>query len=358
LKSYELESFLKSFLIFLVLLEVLLALDLWYEYQNRQKQLDDKIKMEMKLCAYSAQCEGLHTDFVSRTKQIEENVLYKSRDIHSFFSVPTVKKYLIKVSYPEEAYLKDLKRLENELIRKFLFYSLFATLVSLLFSIYALMPLRSALRLNEEFVKDILHDFNTPLSSMKINLKLFKKEIGQNQKIERMENNIQTLLSLQHNLKTFLNETQTQVEPLDVAAVIAKRVQYFEVLYADITYHVQMDSFYITVNHDAFVRVIDNLLSNAGKYNKASGQVRVFMKENRLYIKDTGKGIKSPSKVFKRYYKEQDRGIGIGLHIVKKLCDEMKIVIKIQSQVGEGTSVMLDLSRVASSSPTVVPEAL
>ena len=33
-------------------------------------------------------------------------------------------------------------------------------------------------------------------------------------------------------------------------------------------------------------------------------------------------------KFYERYYKEEDRGIGIGMHIVKKLCDELNIVIK------------------------------
>jgi signal transduction histidine kinase len=347
LKSYELESFLKSFLIFFVLLEVLLALDLWYEYQSKQQQMEEKIRMEMKLCAYSAQCNKLHMDFVERSNHIEENMLYKANDLYSYFSVPTVKKYLIKVVYPAGRYQKDLAVLENKVLQKFLFYSLFAALVSLLFSIYALMPLRKALRLNEEFVKDILHDFNTPLSSMKINLKLFQKEIGENQKIARLENNIQTLLSLQHNLKTFLSGTQTQIESLDVADVVAGRIPYFKVLYPDIAYHVHMEPFHIKVNKDAFVRVIDNLLSNAGKYNKASGQVRIETDGSKLHIKDTGKGIKHPSKVFTRYYKEQERGIGIGLHIVKKLCDEMRILIKIESREGEGTTVILDLSKVA-----------
>jgi signal transduction histidine kinase len=337
-------------LIFLILLEVLLALDLWYEYQSKQQQMEEKIKMEMKLCAYSAQCDELHTDFVSRTEHVEENILYKAGDIYGYFSVPTVKKYLIKVVYPKKMYRKNMDTLQGKLLQKFLFYSLFAALISLLFSIYALMPLRKALRLNEEFVKDILHDFNTPLSSMRINLKLFKKEVGDNQKIERMENNIQTLLSLQHNLKTFLSGTQTQVEALDIADIIGKRVPYFTVLYPDITYHIQMEPFYIKVNKDAFVRVIDNLLSNAGKYNKAFGQVRIEMEGMLLYIKDTGKGIQSPTKVFERYYKEQERGIGIGLHIVKKLCDEMRIPIKIESKEGDGTSVILDLSRVTISS--------
>ena len=346
MKTYELESFLKSFLIFLVLLEVLLALNFWHEYQVKKQEAKEKIKIEMKLCAYSAQCEGLHTDFVERGKKKEENVLYREGDFYSYFTVPTVKKYLMKVIYPKKKYQRYLQDIEEQLKQKFMLYSLFAALVSFLFSMYALMPLRRALRLNEEFVKDILHDFNTPLSSMKINLKLFHKEIGNNPKIERMENNIETLLSLQHNLKTFLSGTLTQVEVFDVADVLSDRIPYFRVLYPDITYHQTLSSLKIKANKDAFIRVIDNLLSNAGKYNKSAGQVRIGIEGAHLLIEDTGKGIEDPSKVFQRYYKEQDRGIGIGMHIVKKLCDEMGIGIKISSEVGKGTRVDLNLSKI------------
>jgi len=347
LKTYELESFLKSFFIFLILLEILLALNFWHEYQVKKQDIKEKIKVEMKLCAYTVQCEGLSTDFVSKGKDKEENVLYKNGDFYSYFSVPTVKKYLMKVVYPQKKYAMHLQKLEEKLKQKFLLYSLFAALVSFLFSMYALMPLRRALRLNEEFVKDILHDFNTPLSSMKINLKLFKKEIGENPKIERLENNIETILSLQHNLKTFLSGALTQVEVFDVETIISERVPYFRILYPDITYHLEMKPFKVKANKDAFVRIVDNLLSNAGKYNRRAGQVRIGMKGTVLKIEDTGKGIAEPSKVFNRYYKEQERGIGIGLHIVKKLCDEMRIAIKIKSRVGEGTLITLNLASIA-----------
>ncbi|MCF6207723.1 MAG: ATP-binding protein, partial [Sulfurovum sp.] len=163
-----------------------------------------------------------------------------------------------------------------------------------------------------------------------------------------------TLLSLQHNLKTFLSGAQTPVESLEVMQTVKERVPYFEVLYPDITYHIVMQPFMISVNRDAFVRVIDNLLSNAGKYNKPAGQVRIYMEGSRLYIEDTGKGIKSPAKIFERYYKEQDRGLGIGLHIVKKLCDEMRVPVKVESRLGEGSRMILDLSKVA----VTAPEAL
>ncbi len=330
-------------MIFLILLEVLLAINFWNEFQVKKIEIEEKIQIEMKLCAFTIQCEGLKTDFIDKTEDKEENILYQDGDFYSYFKVPTSEKYLMKVVYPRENYIPRVKKLEKKLFRRFMFYSIFAALVSLLFSVYALMPLQRALRLNEEFVKDILHDFNTPISSMLINLKLFKREIGDNQKIQRLENNIQSILSLQDNLRIFLKGVSSQSESFSLRELVQDRIHYFEVLYPDIQYKSMIDKTMLHTNKDAFTRILDNLLSNAGKYNIANGDVNIVLQESHLSVHDTGKGIKKPNKVFQRYYKEQDRGIGIGLHIVKKLCDELLIPIEIQSKENEGTRIGLEL---------------
>lgn len=348
MKRYERESFLKSFLIFLILLEVLLAINFWNEYQIKKVEIEDKIHMEMKLCAFSLQCAGLTTDFVDKDETKEENILYQDGGFYSYFKVPTSDKYLMKVMYSKENYLLRVGKLANKLYGKFWFYSVFAAFVSLLFSIYSLMPLQKAIRLNEEFVKDILHDFNTPISSMLINLKIFKREIGDNQKIQRLENNIQSILSLQDNLRIFLKGVPAQSERFSLKELAKDRVHYFEVLYPDVNYKMAIDKTILETNKDAFTRILDNLLSNAGKYNIVNGDVDIVLQGSSFTIQDTGKGIKNPSKVFDRYYKEQDRGIGIGLHIVKKLCDELTIPIKIHSKKNKGTKIELNLYNVIS----------
>jgi len=349
LKTYEIESFLKSFLIFFILLEVLLAINFWNEYQVKKIEIEEKIHTEMKLCAFTIQCEGLTTDFVDKAEDREENILYKDGDFYAYFKVPTSKKYLMKVVYPQQNYTQRIEQLERKLYKKFWFYSIFAALVSLLFSIYALLPLQRALRMNEEFVKDILHDFNTPISSMLINLKIFKREIGDNKKIQRLENNIESIVSLQNNLRIFLKGVPTQSEKFSLKKLLENRVNYFDILYPDIQYKISVDDRVLKTNKDAFTRILDNLLSNAGKYNIANGDVHIVLQGTNLTIHDTGKGIKKPQKVFDRYYKEQDRGIGIGLHIVKKLCDELLIPIHVQSKEQEGTKVGMDLVQIIDS---------
>ncbi len=325
---------------------MLLAINFWHEFQNKKVEFEEKIQLEMKLCAYRIECDGLKTDFVEKGADKEENIFYRYGDFYSYFKVPTVDKYLMQVIYPKSRYLSRLEKIKYNVYNKFFFYSLFSALISLLFSLYAFMPLRKALRLNEEFVKDILHDFNTPISSMRINLKLFKREIGENKKIERLENNIETILSLQDNLQIFLKGIPAQIEVFDLKEVLEKRIKYFKVLYPDIDYTSSVEKVLLQTNKDALTRILDNLLSNAGKYNKRSGKVVITMKERYLYIEDTGKGIKEPSRIFDRYYKEQDRGIGIGLHIVKKLCDELSISIKVKSKEKKGTMILLNLNRI------------
>ena len=346
MKRYEVESLIKTFVIFFTLLEILLAINFWQEYQKDTKQLEDKIKLEMKLCAYSLQCEGLFTDFVENDKKKEKNILYKNIDFYSYYQVPTSKKYLMKITYPIKKYNKLKLQLKYDVIKKFALYTIISVIVTLLFAFYALRPIRQAISLNEEFVKDILHDFNTPISSMKINFKMLKKEIGTNQKIERIETNIETILSLQNNLQIFLKGLRNQADRFDLQSLVKSRVSYFQTLYSGVTYISEVDSCIVITNKDAFTRILDNLLSNAGKYNKLDGQVKVYLSHHKLIVEDTGKGIKNPSMIFTRYYKEQDRGIGIGLHIVKKLCDELHLKIKVKSQEGVGTKMIVDISAI------------
>jgi signal transduction histidine kinase len=115
-----------------------------------------------------------------------------------------------------------------------------------------------------------------------------------------------------------------------------------ERLYPDITFHLEKSSLVVHANRDALIRIFDNLLSNAAKYNNPQGCVWIDISHTTVAIRDNGKGIKNTAKIFDRFYKEHDRGLGIGLHIVKKLCDAMNIPVNVQSTLREGTLFTLN----------------
>ena len=172
---------------------------------------------------------------------------------------------------------------------------------------------------------------------------MLEDEIGENSKVKRIQNSVANILNLQSNLRSYLHSHSAQKEEVDLRKLLNDRVSMLEKNFQELEFRVEVKEQHLNTNRDAFIRVIDNLLTNAAKYNKKDGKVILKTEGSVLYIKDTGKGIKNPSKVFERFYKEQERGIGIGLHIVKKLCDELGIEIRVDSIVGEGTNFSLNL---------------
>jgi len=299
----------------------------------------------MKVCSYDLKCEEFSIDFVEKKEQ-ELYSLYKgSSGLQAYFPISKADLFIIEMKFSEKDYAKLVDALKSEIYLKFGAVMVVVLILSILFSFYALSPLRNALLLTQEFIKDILHDFNTPLASIRLNSAMLKKDDKNKNKIIRIEQSVKNILDLQENLRSYLHNHELQAELFDIKELIQERIENIKKSYEDISFEVDMDATHIQINRDGYIRIIDNLLSNAAKYNKKDGFVKVTYDNDKdtLYIKDSGKGIKNPTKIFDRFYKEQDRGIGIGLHIVKKLCDELNIDIKVQSTLGEGSIFALTL---------------
>lgn len=318
----------------------------YINYTKEVKTFDDNLFTQMRLCSFDLKCERFKIDFVPLQQQ-EHYTLYKdSRGLSSYFPIPGANDYLMEFHLPLDDYNRELHTLQSGAIWEFIAVLAVIFIISTLFSIYALYPLRNALVLTQEFIKDILHDFNTPLAALRLNSAMLKREIGENDKITRIEQSVQNVLDLQKNLRSYLHDHAHQKEIVELKSLITQRVDMLVKNYPDIHFDVTMETTRINTNPEAFTRILDNILSNAAKYNRQNGSVSATFEQatSTLRISDTGKGIKNPKRIFERFYKEQERGIGVGLHIVKKLCDELKIKISVESQVSRGSSFALNLS--------------
>ncbi|MDF1883175.1 HAMP domain-containing histidine kinase [Sulfurimonas sp. SAG-AH-194-C21] len=350
MKKVELESLIKSFILFFVSQTLLIGALFFLEYNKETKSLDESLFSAMQVCSYDLKCDNFSIDFVIKEK-FELNKLHKDEDgLSGYFAIGGSQKNALKIHYEKEQYKESLSAIQNDLVLKFLIVLVLVVLLSVFFSFYTLSPLRNALKMTEEFIKDILHDFNTPLSTLRLNISMLKNEIRENKKIQRIENSVETILSLQSHLRAYLENHVSQKEKFVLEELIQERVALLDKMYRGIKFEVKLPKRILYTNRDAFVRIIDNLLSNAAKYNKEKGRVSITIEDNNLRIKDTGKGIQDRKKVFQRFYKEQDRGIGIGLHIVKKLCEELKITIRLNSKVDKGSTFYLSLKNVTSES--------
>jgi len=345
LSRVEVESFVKSFLLFFISLGILLAILFYINYTKEITTIDNEIFSKMKVCSYDLKCDEFDIEFVEKKKQELYTVYKKDAGIQAYFPISQADLFIIEMRFNELDYDELMKDLKSEVLLKFGAVMFVVLVLSILFSFYAISPLRNALLLTQEFIKDILHDFNTPLASIRLNTSMLKKDEQNKNKIIRIEQSVQNVLDLQENLRSYLYNHEMQSELFDIKELINERIQNIQRTYSDINFELDMDATHVQINKDGYTRIIDNLLTNAAKYNKENGFVKVTYDNDKdtLYIKDSGKGIKNPSKIFQRFYKEQDRGIGIGLHIVKKLCDELNIDIKVKSELGVGSSFALTL---------------
>lgn len=111
-------------------------------------------------------------------------------------------------------------------------------------------------------------------------------------------------------------------------------------------------------------QAILNLLANAIKFNRPGGEVRVRAAENgdgrvEITIADTGAGIPSQDlpRIFERFYRvdkarsRQVGGTGLGLSIVKHVVERMNGGVRVESQLGKGSTFTLILP--ATASPTL-----
>jgi two-component system OmpR family sensor kinase len=213
-------------------------------------------------------------------------------------------------------------------------------------------PMREAITLLDHFIKDTTHELNTPLQTIRANIEML--DIGsldkkQSKKLSRIDIAAQTISSIYDDL-TFLmlnNKVAIENEKLNIATLLYERVEYFRHRIEQKGLHVRLktEDIYILIDKNRAIRLIDNLISNAIKYNKIGGDIIISIDKKRLLISDTGIGIDKEklNSVFKRYVRdsESEGGFGIGLHIVAKIAKYYGFKIEVDSSPNRGTAISI-----------------
>jgi len=305
-----------------VVIELFLAFIFFNYYKLEEEHLSEQLFLEMKNYSFFFDDDRFEMDIVPK---VEENQLYElyfdDRNLYILVPFPQDEESSLVISYPLKAYQTQLNSIKSTLILQFSFLSLIALLISILFSWYALYPLRQALLLLEEFIKDIIHDLNTPITSILINLKMMDK----NDEVESIAQSANAIAMLHKNLDVYLKDTIFEKEKFSIKEPLQEQINFFSSLYDYLDWQIELQEQFVYSNRNALSRILYNLLSNACKYNTSNGFIHITIKKERLDIINSSYGIKNPSKVFERFYKESNRGVGIGLHIVEKLCEELEI---------------------------------
>ena len=182
----------------------------------------------------------------------------------------------------------------------------------------------------ENQIKETLHELNTPVATIQINSKILQKKETEEKNISRLkriDNSCDILLNLYNQMEYSIKEQidSVSIEEFDVDDIIEKSMIKHNDIKGDITITYEKKAFLIVADKNGFERVVDNLISNAIKYNKKTGKIIITLEENTLKVEDTGVGIDTENlfHIFDKYYQENSlsNGIGLGINIIKAYCD-------------------------------------
>jgi len=207
----------------------------------------------------------------------------------------------------------------------------------------------------DNFIKDSMHEINTPLSIINLNADLFANKYGDNKYLQRMKSASKTLSTIYDDMNYLVKQGRVEhtIENIFLGVFIQNRVDYFKEI-ANLK-HITLDTNIAMTPEYVFSktklqRIVDNTLSNAIKYSsdESTVEIALYKKDEKIIfiVKDYGVGIKDIDKIFSRYYRENESkgGFGIGLNIVKQIIDEENILLEVTSDANKGTTFQYTFS--------------
>ncbi|WP_316785003.1 ATP-binding protein [Pedobacter frigiditerrae] len=221
------------------------------------------------------------------------------------------------------------------------------------------------------FIATVSHELKTPLSSIKMSLKLLgDKRVGemnseQYDLIQHIQEDSDRLLKITSEL---LDLSQVESGNLKLSFVLAKPIEIVrfavdavkfqaeqKLIQLELNCSEQLPEVNVDIQKTAWVLV--NFLSNALRYSaeKSKIVIEVIEKDGQIEfsVKDFGKGIeeKYQKRLFDRYFQvptdgQNKSGSGLGLAISKDFIEAEKGIIWVESEIGEGSRFCFTLPRV------------
>ncbi len=205
----------------------------------------------------------------------------------------------------------------------------------------------------QRFTRNASHELRTPVAVIKGAVELLQKKLDNpaaavqrplnriDRSVANMENIIEALLWLSRERASINRQA-----PFVVLPVVRDTIEQNRKLIAgkpvDINLVAKADPV-LKVPSSLFQIALANLIRNAVDHT-ANGTITVYVHDDRVVVSDTGEGIAQNdlSAVTQPYVRGSgSKGFGLGLTIVKRLCDKLDWQFHIQSEINIGTTAEL-----------------
>lgn len=250
----------------------------------------------------------------------------------------------------ESAFAHQINSMRNKIMLSLLLVYILIAVVGYYLAKLFIRPIQQKRLQLDNFIKESTHELNTPISAMLMSIK--PKEQMDQRSLDRIAISAKRVSDIYKDLTyLFLKDHSTEtraVKALNVIETLQNQVQYLKPLAEKKRlqiiedYH---DTIIYQMDEESLIRLLNNLLTNAIKYNRLDGKIEIMSKGNTLSIKDNGIGIEKEhqKEIYKRFYRgtKEGGGFGLGLNIVYQICRHYDIGIEMVSIEDEGTTFTL-----------------
>jgi two-component system sensor histidine kinase CiaH len=228
-----------------------------------------------------------------------------------------------------------------------------------------LKPIEEAMEAQDRFIADASHELRTPLTSLLLNneVTLRKKQLtieGARRSIEQNVSDLEQLRELSDHLLDLVvsGSDQAVKKEIVISAVIDTAIGQVApmAIKKHITIHNSAEAATMKANESKLVKLLVILLDNAIKYSADKREINVTFEDTEknatILVRDKGYGMTKADldHIFDRFYRaDQSRsqvlGHGLGLSIAAKLIHELGGTLRVESELGRGSSFRISLPK-------------
>lgn len=352
-----------------------------YEYSLKDNKLEERINQE-------DIAEQLNLAFESENIDIEYQFgVSDKKNTNLIFSSDSIQDTVILNSkYKQSLFPGDVFKKNNQLIisisnKGIIIYKSILPLLILsgVFTLFILASFVITLififkqkkisDIKTDFINNMTHEFKTPIATIALasDSIVNPKVIGLPDRIRyfasiikdenyRMNTQVENIMQLSLYGK---HELEINPQALHLNESIQKAAEHIKLQIdekkGDLNLKLDAINDIIKVDEVHFFNVLFNLLDNAIKYSDDKPKIEIGTKNTGrqicVWIKDSGMGMnpKTQKRIFKKFYRAQTgnihkvKGFGLGLSYVKLIVDRHMGTINVNSKVGKGTCIEINL---------------